>query len=166
VDAVPRRWPWAAALLAVVAVAVAMVWIPAWTMRPSLPQSAAAMSRAHALRRLAPAATLVALGAGAALAWRLWRSTRWAGRALAAAALLPLAAAVWFAHQNHFEWLFPPLRHPGYEPAAAAAAFVEPGDMVLAVQVQGEAAAYPVRQIAFHHVVEDVVGGTPLAATY
>jgi len=145
---------------------VALVWIPAWTMRPSLPQSAAAMSRAYALRRLAPAATLAALGAGAALAWRLWRRSRWVGRSLAAAALLPLAAAAWFARQNHFEWLFPPLRHPGYAPAAAAASFVEPGDMVLAVQVRGEAAAYPVRQAAFHHVVEDVVGGTPVAVTY
>ena len=162
----PRRWPWAAALLAVVAVAVALVWIPAWTMRPSLPQSAAAMSRAYALRRLAPAATLVALGAGAALAWRLWRRSRWVGRSLAAVALVPLAAAAWFARQNHFEWLFPPLPHPGYAPAAAAASFVEPGDMVLAVQVRGEAAAYPVRQAAFHHVVEDVVGGTPVAVTY
>ncbi len=161
-----RRWPWAAALLAVVAAAVALVWIPSWTMRPFLSQSVAAMSRAYALRRLAPAATLAALGAGAVLAWRLWRSSRWAGRSLAAAALLPLAAAVWSSHQNLFEWLFPPLRHPGYAPAAAAASFVEPGDMVLAVQVQGEAAAYPVRQIAFHHVVEDVVGGTPLAVTY
>jgi hypothetical protein len=162
----PRRWPWAVALLAVVAVAVAVVWIPAWTMRPSLPQSAAAMSRAYALRRVASAATLVALGAGAAFAWRLGRASRWAGRALAAAALLPLAAAAWFARQNHFEWLFPPLRHPGYDPAAAAASYVEPGDMVLAVEIRGEAAAYPVRQIAFHHVVEDVAGGTALAVTY
>ena len=162
----PRRWPWAVALLAVVAVAVALVWIPAWTMRPFQPQTAAAMSRAHALRRLAPAATLAALGAGAALAWRLWRSSRWTGRALAAAALLPLAAAAWVSRQNHFEWLFPPLRHPGYDPAAAAASYVEPGDMVLAVEIGGEAAAYPVRQIAFHHVVEDVAGGTAVAVTY
>jgi len=162
----PRRWPWAVALLAVVAVAVALVWIPAWTMRPFQPQSAAAMSRAHALRRLAPAATLAALGVGAALAWRLWRSSRWTGRALAAAAMLPLAAAAWVSRQNHFEWLFPPLRHPGYDPAAAAASYVEPGDMVLAVEIRGEAAAYPVRQIAFHHVVEDVAGGTAVAVTY
>jgi hypothetical protein len=162
----PRRWPWAVALLAVAAAAVALVWIPAWTMRPFQPQAAAAMSRAYALRRVAPAATLLALVAGAALAWRLWRSSRWAGRALVAAALLPLAAAAWLSRQNHFEWMFPPLRHPGYDSAAAAASYVEPGDMVLAVEIRGEAVAYPVRQIAFHHVVEDVAGGTPLAVTY
>jgi cobalamin synthase len=165
----PRRWPTATAavaLLAVAAVAVALVWIPAWTMLPFRPQTAAAMSRAYALRRAAPVATLVALAIGAALAGRLWRSSRWIGRALAMAALLPLAAAAWVSRQNHFEWLFPPLHHPGYDSAAAAASFVEPGDMVLAVEIRGEAAAYPVRQIAFHHVVEDVAGGTPLAVTY
>jgi Protein of unknown function (DUF3179) len=162
----PRRWPWAGALLAVVAVAVAVVWIPAWTMRPFQPQTAAAMSRAYAVRRLAPVATLVALGAGAVLAWRLWRSSRLLGRALAAVALLPLAVAAWFSRQNHFEWMFSPLHHPGYGPAAAAASYVEPGDMVLAVEIRGEAVAYPVRQIAFHHVVEDVAGGTALAVTY
>jgi len=162
----PRRWPWAVALLAVVAVAVAVVWIPAWTMRPFQPQTAAAMSRAYALRRLASVATLLALGAGAALAWRLWRSSRWLGRALAAAALLPPAAAAWLSRQNHFEWMFPPLHHPGYGSAAAAASDVEPGDMVLAVEIRGEAVAYPVRQIAFHHIVEDVAGGTALAVTY
>jgi len=80
--------------------------------------------------------------------------------------MLPLAAAAWVSRQNHFEWLFPPLRHPGYDPAAAAASYVEPGDMVLAVEIGGEAAAYPVRQIAFHHVVEDVAGGTAVAVTY
>ena len=78
----PRRWPWVAALLAVVAAAVAVVWVPAWTMRPFVPQSAAAMAWAYALRRLAPAATLAALAAAAVLAWRLWGATRWLGRLL------------------------------------------------------------------------------------
>jgi hypothetical protein len=162
----PRRWPWAAGLLAILAVAVALVWIPAWTMRPFVPQSAAAMGRAYALRRLAPAATLAALAAAMAFAWRLWGSTRWMGRLLVAAALAGIGAAAWVARQNHFEWLFPPLRHTGFAPPAAAAAFVDAGDLVLAIQVQGDAAAYPVRQIAYHHLVEDVVGGTPVAVTY
>jgi hypothetical protein len=166
----PRRWPWrwlwSVALLAVVALAVAVAAIPMGIMEPFKPQSAAAMALAYTLRRLAPAATLLALAAGVALAWRLWGSTRWLGRVLLVAALLPIGAACWLARQNLFEWLFPPLARTGYAPAAAAAAFVDPGDLVLAIQVQGDAAAYPVRQVAFHHVVEDVVGGTPVAVTY
>jgi hypothetical protein len=169
------------ALLAVIAVAVAVAAIPMVIMAPFKPQSAAAMALAYTLRRLAPAVTLLALAAGVALAWRLWSSTRWVGRGsacrlsrhsllvgrvLLVAALLPIGAACWLARQNLFEWLFPPLARTGYAPAAAAAAFVDPGDLVLAIQVQGDAAAYPVRQVAFHHVVEDVVGGTPVAVTY
>jgi len=162
----PRRWPWVATLLAVIAAAVAVVWIPIWTLRPFVPQSAAAMARAYALLRAAPAATLVALAAAAALAWRLWGSTRWPGRLLLAAALVPVGAAAWMARQNLFERLFPPLVRTGFASPAAATAFVDPGDMVLAIQVQGDAAAFPVRQIAFHHVVEEEVGGTPVAVTY
>jgi hypothetical protein len=44
--------------------------------------------------------------------------------------------------------------------------FVNDGDMVLGVAVNGESAAYPVRQMAYHHLVQDVVGGMPITATY
>src|SRR5712692_1826092 len=36
----------------------------------------------------------------------------------------------------------------------------------LAVKINKEAVAYPVRLMAYHHVVQDVVGGTPICATY
>ena len=39
-------------------------------------------------------------------------------------------------------------------------------DPVLAVTLNGEATAYPVRQVAYHHIVQDVVGGVPVAVTY
>lgn len=160
-----RRWPWALALLATVAAALALVVTPLWIMRPFEPQSAAGMASAHAILRLAPALSLLAAAVAAALAWRLWRVTRWPGRAALAAALLATGAAAWLARQNVFEWPFPAIHHPGYVPAADAS-FVNPGDPVLAIRIGGEAVAYPVRQIAYHHVVEDVVGGTPLVVTY
>jgi hypothetical protein len=37
---------------------------------------------------------------------------------------------------------------------------------VLAVENHGEAVAYPIRLMAYHHVVHDRVGGTPIVATY
>jgi hypothetical protein len=49
---------------------------------------------------------------------------------------------------------------------AANADFVTPDDMVLAVAVGSDAAAYPVRQLAYHHLVEDAVGPVPIVATY
>jgi len=37
---------------------------------------------------------------------------------------------------------------------------------VLAVNVNGDSVAFPVRQMAYHHIVQDVVGGMPITATY
>jgi Protein of unknown function (DUF3179) len=153
-------------LLAAVVIAVVAVWIPNWTMRPFEPQSPSGLTYAFALRRLAPAATLLALLLAAVLAWRLWRGTRWAGRLALVASLLVIGACAWIARQEVFEWMFPPRHHPGYVRAAEAAGFVAPSDMVMAIRIGGDAVAYPVRQVAYHHVVEDVVGDTPLAVTY
>src|SRR5215210_3874531 len=39
-------------------------------------------------------------------------------------------------------------------------------EVVMSIDVKGAALAYPVRQLAYHHLVNDVVGGRPLVATY
>ena len=46
------------------------------------------------------------------------------------------------------------------------ASFVEPDDLVLAVRVGDDAAAYPIRQMAYHHLVNDRIGRTPAVVTY
>jgi hypothetical protein len=80
-------------------------------------------------------------------------------------ALVIVCGLAWLARQNHFEWMFHPLPAAGYT-GIEKANFVDGTDMVIAVQVNGEAVAYPIRQMAYHHVVADTVGGTPLVATY
>jgi Protein of unknown function (DUF3179) len=161
-----RRWPLALALLAILAASLAVAVAPVWIMQPFKPQTAAGMAAAHAIQRFEPLLSDLALIAIAALAVRLGRVTRWPGRTALVVALLAAFATAWLARQNAFERFFPPLHHPGYVPAAAAASFVAPGDPVLAIQLDGEEVAYPIRQVAFHHVVEDVVGDTPLIVTY
>ena len=61
--------------------------------------------------------------------------------------------------------MFNPLDSPRYVDAAKAT-FVKPDDVVMAVEIGGEAVAYPVRQIGYHHVVNDVIGRKPIVATY
>ena len=61
--------------------------------------------------------------------------------------------------------MFNPLAHSAYAKADDAS-FVGAEDMVLAVEHHGDAVAYPVRLMAYHHVVGDTVGGTPIVATY
>jgi hypothetical protein len=80
-------------------------------------------------------------------------------------ALIPLGAAAWLSHVNIFEKMFTPVTDARFA-AADAADWVGKVDPVLAVEHGGDSAAYPVRQLAYHHIVQDVVGGVPVAVTY
>ncbi len=161
---VPRRLP-AAALLLLVLAAFALVAIPVWLIRPFAPETPRGIAVAFWLRRAAPLATLAALLAGLVVAVRLWRGARWWSRAATTLAVVLLVAVAWVARQNIFEKMFAPLRTVGFAPATEAP-WVADVDPVLAVTLGGDAAAYPVRQVAYHHVVHDVVGGVPIVATY
>jgi hypothetical protein len=160
-----RRAAWCAAILLPI-VAVALVILPLWLDQPFSKQTAAIMAAVFRLRAWAPALTLLAaLGTLGAAAW-LWR-----GRGILARALLILLAAIpagatWLARQNPFEWMFNPVRAARYASLDEASAFVADDDMVMVVSLEGETAAYPVRQLAYHHIAMDVVGGVPIVVTY
>ena len=159
-----RRTSWLM-LLASALLAFAIVFIPVWIIQPFKPQTARGVEVSYFLRRWSPWVTIIALTLGALLVVKLWRGSRWWKRALLVIILIPLLASTWFARQNHFEWMFNPLANAAYAKANDAG-FVAAEDIVLAVKINGEAAAYPVRLMAYHHLVEDVVGGTPIVATY
>lgn len=116
------------------------------------------------MKRIAPALTVVALLGVLALSWRLWRSSsRWLRTGIVTALVLSAASAV-MVRQNYFEWMFHPIK---------AAGFVSPGDahlgdkeMVMAVQIGQEARAYPILQMAYHHVLNDTVADVPIVVTY
>ncbi len=159
-------WRPAAALAALALVLFASVLVPVMLIQPFAPQTEAAIAASYLLRRWSPWATLAGLGLllwGTVRTWPRVRS-RW-GRGLL---LLPAALgafAAWGARQNHFEWMFAPLPGAGFA-RAVDASFVAAEDMVLAVARGADAVAYPVRQLAYHHLVEDEIGGVPIVATY
>jgi hypothetical protein len=159
------RWKLWLSLLLVVAAAVAIVAIPVFVIMPFKAQTAAGVEWSYRLRRWSPAATVVATVLFLALCVKLWRGARWRSRVAMPALLAPLLAVTWFARQNHFEWMFNPLPNADYA-RAGEAGYVADGDMVMAIEINGDAVAYPVRQMAYHHVVNDVVGGKPITATY
>jgi hypothetical protein len=143
-----------------------VVFIPAYLIRPFAPQTASDLDVSYALRSASPLATLAALVLGFLSAFFLWKSTTsLLGRfGLAAVGVLLTALAI-LARQNHFEWMFHPLAQPGYVEAAKAS-HVNDGDMVLSLEIDGEARAYPVPLMAYHHLVNTTVGGEPIVATY
>ena len=59
----------------------------------------------------------------------------------------------------------PDLRHPAVLPAAKAS-YLDPSDRVFGVSINGEHRAYPIRQAAFNHMINDIVGGVPYLITY
>ncbi len=161
-----RLWPLWTALLLTIAVGVGVIAFPTFYIMPFKPQRASLMAIALRARALAPVATTIALVLSVAMALILaFRLRRWWSRSLAILAVAPVVLATWFAHQNHFEWMFNPLDSPRYVDAGKAK-FVKPDDVVMAVEIGGEAVAYPIRQIGYHHVINDVIGRKPIVATY
>jgi hypothetical protein len=159
------RWKLWLSLLLVVAAAVAIVAIPVFVIWPFHSQTAADVEWSYRLRRWSPLATVIATILFLALCAKLWRGARWWSRVTMPVLLAPLLAVTWFARQNHFEWFFRPLPNPDYV-SVAEAGFVADSDLVMAIEISGDAVAYPIRQMAHHHIVNDVVGGKPITATF
>lgn len=160
-----RRLMWPALLMIVFGV-FAWVSIPVWTIQPFKAQTSEGLNLSYTLRRWSPIVTVFALVLAALLVVRLWRETRrWWLKVALVLLLMPVITVTWFARQNHFEWMFKPLGQSAYV-AADKVDFVGDDEMVLAVEVNGDAVAYPIRQLAYHHVVEDTVGGLPVVSTY
>ncbi|GAC1311978.1 MAG: DUF3179 domain-containing protein [Acidimicrobiales bacterium] len=59
----------------------------------------------------------------------------------------------------------PPIDHPRFEKAGQIT-WLRPTEPVLAVTVNGEDRAYPVQILIWHEIVNDTVGGVPVAVTY
>jgi len=153
-------------LLILMLAALGVVLTPAWLIQPFRPQSQSGLAVSYVLRGWSPFITLVASLAALAIVLWLWRGARrWWLKSLLVAVLVLTIGATWFARQNHFEWMFNPLANAAYA-RAGEADFLTDTDMVLAIEVNGEAVAYPVRLMAYHHLVQDTVGGTPVVATY
>jgi hypothetical protein len=162
-----KRLPVVLALVATALAAAAIVLVPVLLLWPFRPQTPAGVEAAYRLREASPLATPVLLLLAAALfvpSVRVYR--RWYARVLLALPLLVAMAAAYLARQNHFEWMFNPLPGAGYARASEAASFVDPSDMLIAVELRGDAVAYPVRQMAYHHLLNDQVGGIPVVSTY
>src|SRR5262245_13142968 len=153
------------ASLALALAAAAVAVAPVLLQNPFGAQTPASMAFAHTARYWGSPITIALAVATIALALTAAPRARWWGRALLVVPVAAVLAAAWFARQNPFEWWFNGLSQPRYVPVAEAT-FVEPGDLVLAVTQDDDAAAYPVRLVAYHHVVNDRIGRTPAVVTY
>ena len=145
-------------------VCIALFFIPAYIIRPFTHQSPAGLALAMALRYRAPWGTLGAGILSLLFALVLWGSSNlWRKIVLSVVMVLAAFSAV-MSRLNYFEWMFHPVDSPRFETEAESK--LDKSEMILAVRFGSDARAYPISQMAYHHVLNDVVDGIPVAVTY
>jgi hypothetical protein len=143
---------------------VGLFFIPAFIIRPFTHQSPSGLALAMALRQRAPWGTLAAAVLCLVFALVLWGvANRWRKVVLASILVLVAFSAV-MARLNYFEWMFHPIPSARFESATASK--LDKSEMILAVRFGSDARAYPIREMAYHHILNDVVAGVPVAVTY
>ncbi len=157
------RWWWVVFGL-VVAGGSSLFFIPAFIIRPFRYQSPKALTLALIVREYAAAGTAIAACAVILLAIGQWGRVRRLQKIWLVAGVLLATGSATMARMNYFEWMFHPVAQPGFE--AAGVSTLDSGEMVLAVAFNNDARAYPIREMAYHHIVNDVVGGVAVAVTY
>jgi hypothetical protein len=136
-----------------------------YIIRPFRHQGAHELAVALFVRQIGPSLSVACAIVSLALLILGWRRMRgWLTRlAMAFACVLALGGA-YLARVNVYELMFHHLDTPQFE--VAKDSHVDKDDMVLAVLVNGDARAYPIREMAYHHVVNDTVGREPIVSTY
>jgi hypothetical protein len=145
-------------------ICIGWFFIPAFIIRPFRYQSPRALALALVLRQRAPLGTLAAALIGLLFALALWRIARRWQRIVLGVAMVVVAFSTVMARMNYFEWMFHPVPSPQFE--AQAQSKLDAAEMIMAVRFSNDARAYPIREMAYHHIVNDVVGSVPVAVTY
>jgi len=60
----------------------------------------------------------------------------------------------------------PSIDAPEFVDVATAGGWLQPDEPVVTLDIDGQARAYPVQVLIFHEIVNDTVGGAPVAVTY
>jgi hypothetical protein len=139
--------------------------VPIYVIRPFRHQGAHELAVALFVKQMGPAVSITCAFVVLAIVIFSWQRTRgWAARlGMCAILALALGGAV-LSRVNVYEHMFNHLDTPQF--AAADQTRLDKDDMVIAVRVNGETRAYPIREMAYHHVVNDTVGHEPIVSTY
>ena len=148
----------------VLAASLACLAYPIYVIRPFRAQGPRELMVALTMIRYRPAVMAACAFFALVALVRYWRGRgRWLRRAAAAAGVFVVCGAALLSRVNIYELMF----HPAGTPTVSAAPTKLDGDeMVIAVNVGSAARAYPIRSMSYHHIVNDLVDGVPIAATY
>jgi hypothetical protein len=165
IDQTPRRRTFAWILLPCLAVSLFSVAYPIYVIRPFRHQGARELALALAVSQFRPAIAAIAAFVAALALIGFWRVEPGQWRRIRAAAGAALVVVLAFlARVNVYELMFHPVAHPSF--LAARDVKLDGAEKVIAVRIGGEARAYPIRDMSYHHLVNDVVGGAAIVPTY
>ena len=152
-------------LLACIAVSLAAVVYPIYVIRPFRHQGARELAWALAISRFRPVITVISALTAVLAVFGFWQAQprKWK-RALSAVGGVLVVAMAFLARVNVYELMFHPVQHPSFQ--AARQVKLDGAEKVIAVRIGAEARAYPIRGMSYHHMVNDVVGGAAIVATY
>jgi len=138
---------------------------PIYVIRPFRHQGVTELSLALLVMRFRPILTTACVALAILTAVRYWRvqPRRWL-RAGAVAGVVGVVAFTALSRVNVYELMFHPLGAPAFESAGESK--LDKNEKVVAIQVNGTARAYPIRGMSYHHIVNDMVSGVPIVATY
>ena len=156
-------WLWFAFLLSAI-LAVSLFIVPAFVIQPFRYQSPRALWIAMAVRQRAPLGTFLFAVICLAFALSLWKQSSLLRKIVLASLLLVVAFSAAMSRLNYFEWMFHPIDAPHF--LAQSESKLDSKEMVMAINFTGDARAYPIRQMAYHHILNDVVAGSPVVVTY
>jgi hypothetical protein len=143
---------------------IVLFFVPAFIIQPFRRQAPHALFVAMALWQRAPLGTLIAALACFVFAFALWRSANRWRKSVLVLTLIVVAFSAVMARLNYFEWMFHPIS--GARFLAQGQSKLDPKEMIMSVRLGDDARAYPISQMAYHHVLNDVVGAVPIAVTY
>jgi hypothetical protein len=158
-----RYLPWITLTLALISLACFAV--PMYVIRPFRHQGSAELRLALFVKQIAPwLSTSCAVLALVVVVFGWPRTRGWISRSAAVFSLVLAIGGGYLARLNVYELMFHPLGPPQFE--SGEHAHLDKDDMVIAVRVNGVSRAYPIREIGYHHIVNDRVGGQPIVSTY
>jgi hypothetical protein len=137
---------------------------PMYVIRPFKEQVPAALGRALWVLLHNKPILSVLFSVITVLGLLFWRGAGWIGRLVLAPAMVIALIAAASAWINPYEHMFHPFGAPHYVTIQQAG--LDSNDMVIAVTLGGESRAYPIREMGYHHVVNDRLHQLPIVVTY
>jgi len=152
-------------LLLCAVISFALVVYPVYVIRPFRYQGPRELAAALVVMRIRLALEIVLVATAAVLAVLAWRQTggMWRKVVSCVCALLVCFFA-FLSRVNVYELMFHPIDYPSFSPAASTK--LDGREQVISVRMGSEARAYPIRNLSYHHIVNDILGGLPIVATY